>query len=79
MIIYSVSIYWLKQFHCINGFFNLVAPIIPDNPLSKLSKFQSFTLTLMKLRLNTTNFDVAFRFGVSQSLLVEYCQDGLKQ
>ena len=45
--------------------FNLVAPVIPEFPLSKLSKFLSFTLTLMKLRINAANFDLAFRFGAS--------------
>ena len=45
--------------------FNILAPVIPEYPLSKLSKFQSFTLTLMKLRLNEANLDLVFRFGVS--------------
>ena len=45
--------------------FELVAAAIPKNPLSKLIKFQSFLLTLMKMRLNVSNFDLAFRFGIS--------------
>ena len=55
----------LNSFTVLMAVFNLVAPVIPEYPLSKLSKFQSFTLTLMKLRLNAANFDLAFRFGVS--------------
>ena len=45
--------------------FELVAAAIPKNPLSKLSKFQSFLLTSMKMQLNASNFDLAFRFGIS--------------
>jgi len=33
----------------------------------KLPDFQSFLLTIMKLRLNLYQFDLAFRFGISQS------------
>ena len=33
----------------------------------KLSEFDSFLLTLMKLRLNLSNYDLGFRFGISLS------------
>ena len=55
----------LSSFTVFMAVFDLVATAIPDNPLCKLSKFQSFTLTLMKIRLNVSNFDLAFRFGIS--------------
>ena len=49
--------------------FDMVAAALPENPLVKLTKFQSFTLTLKKMRLNASNFDLAFRFGI---MSVEY-------
>ena len=55
----------LNSFTVLMAVFELVAAVIPENPLSKLSKFQSFTLTLMKMRLDASTFDLAFRFGVS--------------
>ena len=55
----------LNSFTVLMAVFDLVAAVIPENPLSRLSKFQSFTLTLMKMRLNVSNFDLAFRFGIS--------------
>ena len=68
----------LGNFTVLIAVFILEAPAISDHPLSKLSKFQSFTLTSMKLRLNAANFDLAFRFGVSSTTVNGYCQDGLK-
>ena len=50
-------------------FIALVSAVIPKHPASKLSNFQAFTLTLMKVRLNLRNFDLGFRFGISESTL----------
>ena len=36
-------------------FDQVAAAVLPENPLAKLTKFQSFTLTLMKMRLNASN------------------------
>ena len=48
--------------------FNLVSSALPmTNGRSKLTHFECFTLTLMKLRLNLSNYDLAFRFSVSES------------
>ena len=47
--------------------FRLVSAAVPEGRATKLSHFDCFTLTLMKLRLNTSNYDLAFRFGVSES------------
>ena len=55
----------INSFTVLMAVFELVAAAIPKNPLTKLSKFQPFLLTLMKMRLNTNNFDLAFRFGIS--------------
>ena len=40
---------------------------LPEGAAAKLSKFEYFTLTLMKLRLNASNYDLAFRFGINDS------------
>ena len=55
----------INSFMVLMAVFELVAAAIPKNPLTKLYKFQSFLLTLMKMRLNASNFDLAFRFGIS--------------
>jgi len=56
----------LNSFTVLMGVFDgMVASALPENPLAKLTKFQSFTLTLMKMWLNASNFDLAFRFGIS--------------
>ena len=40
---------------------------LPEGGAAKLSKFEYFTLTLMKLRQNASNYDLAFRFGINDS------------
>ena len=40
---------------------------LPEGGAAKLCKFEYFTLTLMKLRLNASNYDLAFRFGINDS------------
>ena len=40
---------------------------LPEGGAAKLSKFEYFILTLMKLQLNASNYDLAFRFGISES------------
>ena len=57
----------LSSFTVLIAVFNLVSAAIPESPTSKLSKFQAFVLTLMKLRLNVSNYDLGFRFGISAS------------
>ena len=37
--------------------------------LSSLTKFKQFCMVLMKLRLNVSDQDLAYRFNVSQSLV----------
>ena len=44
-----------------------VSLVIPHVVNSKLTHFECFMLTLMKLRLNLSIYDLAFRFGVSES------------
>ena len=40
---------------------------LPEGGAAKLSKFEYFSLTLMKLQLNASNYDLAFQFGISES------------
>lgn len=46
-------------------FDKLVSSYIPDSSLSKISKFQKFVMTLMRLRLNVQVQDLSYRFGIS--------------
>ena len=46
---------------------NFVAKKPPKNPSCKLTHFQSFLLTLMKLRLNLSNYDLGFRFCIHET------------
>ena len=55
----------LTSFTVLMAVFNLVSAAIPDSPTSKLSKFDAFVLTLMKLRHNLSNYDLGFRFGIN--------------
>ena len=47
--------------------FNFVSSIIPQTQNSKLTQFECFILTLMKLRLNLSNYDLSLRFAVSET------------
>ena len=47
--------------------FRLLSVAILTGGAAKLSKFDCFILTLMKLRLNASNYDLGFRFGISES------------
>ena len=57
----------LHSFNVQMSVYTFVATSLTEIPVSKLSKFQCFILTLMKLRLNSSNYDLAFRFGISES------------
>ena len=56
----------LDSIHAVKAIFNLIAPAIEDHHLSSLSKFNQFLMVLMKLRLNLTDQDLGYRFGISQ-------------
>ena len=57
----------VHSFTVLMSIYSLVATPITVTATSKLSKFQCFILTLMKLCLNSSNYDLGFRFGVSES------------
>ena len=56
-----------SSFTVLMAVFNMVAVAVPVGGAAKLTKFDCFTLTLMKLRLNASNYDLGFRFNVSES------------
>ena len=56
----------LPTFAILVAIFNLVEPYITVSHLSKLCKFQQLMVVLMRLRLNLSEMDLAYRFGVSQ-------------
>ena len=57
----------LPSFSTLMAVFNFVAPFVPHTARSVLPQFQHLMMTLMKLRLNLLDQDMAYRFGVSQS------------
>lgn len=57
----------LESVKALKAVFGLVSPYIEEHHLSSLTKNQQFLMVLMKLRLNLTDQDLGYRFGVSQS------------
>jgi len=49
--------------------FNFLSSALVQNKCSALPLFQQFLIALMKLRLNVCDQDIAYRFGVSQSVV----------
>ena len=47
--------------------FNYLSSDLVESKCSALPLFQQFVITLMKLRLNVCDQDIAYRFGISQS------------
>ena len=47
--------------------FKFVSSVIPQTYNNKLTKFECFIVTLMNLRLGLSNYDLAFRFSISES------------
>ena len=57
----------LHSFTVLMSVYKMIATPFTASAISKLSKFQCFILTLMKLRLNSSNYDLGFRFSISES------------
>lgn len=57
----------LSSFTVLMAVFNLLAPQIPDHQRHAITKYQQFIMVLMKLRLNLSEVDLGYRFGVNQS------------
>jgi hypothetical protein len=47
--------------------FNIVSSAIPHHSAMKLTSFEWFILTMMRLRLDLPYFDLGYRFGVSDT------------
>ena len=62
----------LPNYKILMSVFTLVTKCIPENSSAKLTNFQCFLLTLMKLRLNLSNYDLGFRFCIHESTVSRY-------
>ncbi len=59
----------LPSYSRLKVLFEYVSSGIVESKCSALSLFQQFFVVLMKLRLNVPDQDIAYRFGVSQSVI----------
>lgn len=57
----------LPFFKTLMAVFTYISAHVVSGPRSSITKFQQFIMVLMKLRLNLTNQDIAYRFGIHQS------------
>ncbi|XP_072047344.1 uncharacterized protein [Amphiura filiformis] len=57
----------LPNFLVLSAVFDLIAPYLKKTHRSLLTKFQQMMLVLMRIRLNLSEQDLAYRFNVSQS------------
>ena len=57
----------LPNFQILLTLFNFLVIVIKQSVNTALTPFQEFTLTLMRLRLNLTLLDLAYRFAVSKT------------
>ena len=57
----------LPSFAVLKAVFDLVNKTLPANYFTGCDIFDQFLMTLIKLRLNVTDQDLAYRFGVNQS------------
>lgn len=57
----------LPSYTIIMSLFRYTTRRLPESSANKLTNFQCFLLTLMKLRLNLSNFDLAFRFCIHET------------
>ena len=55
----------LPNLEILNVVFNFITDAIPNSQRSALSKFLMLSLTLMRLRLNLSVNDLAYRFNIS--------------
>ena len=60
----------LPSFSVLKVIYNFVSKDVPET--SGCPKFDQYLLTLMKLRLNVGDKDLAFRFGISQASVSRY-------
>eukprot|EP00118_Oscarella_pearsei_P022681 m.264795 g.264795 ORF g.264795 m.264795 type:complete len:402 (+) comp40480_c0_seq15:225-1430(+) len=58
----------LPSFNILKAIYNFCEEYIPDNPMYKMAKFQQF-MSVLRLRLNLQEQDLAYRFGTSQTTI----------
>lgn len=59
----------LTNFEVLRTVFEFVA--LPTTQKTKLTQFQEFVLTLVKLRLDLPFKDLAYRFGISVTIIIQ--------
>ena len=59
----------LPKFATLMFVFNLIVEFIPHGSMAKMTKFQKFIVVMMRLRLNLSVQDLAYRFGVSSTTI----------
>ena len=64
----------LNSFDLFLGIFNALLPALIDDKRFKISLQEQFLMTLMKLRLNLSTTDLAYRFGVSRVTACRYIE-----
>lgn len=62
----------LPTWSLLNNFFEMIEDFLPTHFNCKLSRFQMFTLTLIKLRLNSTFTDIGYRFQIDETTASRY-------
>lgn len=67
----------LTTWTLLNNLFETVKEFLPIHFNCKLTKFQMFVLTLMKLRLNLTFTDLGYRFQVDEKTASRYFHRGV--
>lgn len=59
----------LPSYTVLLAVFNLIAPHVSDHQHHTITKFQQFVMVLMKLRLNLSEVDLSYRFGIGQATI----------
>ena len=62
----------LNSLELFNGTFEALLPALKNDPRFKIELKEQYLMTLMKLRLNLSNKDIGYRFGVSPSTVCRY-------
>jgi hypothetical protein len=57
----------LSNYTTLKAIFDIVSSAIPHNSANKLTHFHCFLLTMMRLRLHLTYYDLGYRFGISEA------------
>lgn len=64
----------LSSFELLKHLYSALEPALHNDPRFKISLFEQFILTLMKLRLNLGNRDLGYRFKLSKDTVRRYIE-----